>query len=159
MVEKETESLDKGNRYKYNVAPKVIFLIGLMALGASVFGFMESQFLNTYIRHVLRLDPIYVAVMVSSSAIMGLIFLFVWGIISDNTRSKYGRRKLYLLTGGLICGIAMIVFGFMSEYIWVYIIDVIIIGIMSNAFYAAQRVLVPDLIVLEYRGRIKAIVT
>lgn len=157
MVEKESESLDKGKRYKYGVAPKIIFLIALMALGASVFGFMESQFLNTYIRHVLRLDPIYVAVMVSSSAIMGLIFLFVWGIISDNTRSKYGRRKLYLLIGGLVCGIAMIVFGFMSEYIWVYIIDVIIIGIMSNAFYAAQRVLVPDFIDLEYRGRINAI--
>ena len=158
-MEKTDDIEMETKRYKYNIAPKIIFLIGLMALGANIFGYMESQFLNTYIRHVLQLDAIYVAVMVSSSAIMGLIFLFVWGIISDNTRSRYGRRRLYLLVGGLVCGISMIVFGFSPDYAWVYIIDVIIIGIMSNAFYAAQRVLVPDFIDLEYRGRVNAIIS
>lgn len=157
-MEKKDDKEIETKRYKYNLAPKVIFLIGLMALGASVFGYMESQFLNTYIRHVQRLTPIYVAVMVSSSAIMGLIFLFVFGIISDNTRSKYGRRRPYLLLGGVICGIAMIVFGFSPDYAWVYIIDVIIIGIASNAFYASQRVLIPDFVDLEYRGRVNAII-
>jgi MFS family permease len=62
-----------------------------------------------------------------------------------------------LLIAGIVLGISFIVFGFSPNYLWVYIIDVIIIGIASNAFYAAQRVLVPDLIELEHRGRVNAI--
>jgi len=157
MVEKDTDSLDKAKKYKYGIAPLMIIVIGILNFGAQQFGYMEAEFLNTYIDHVLDLPYIFIGIMVASSATMGLIFLFVWGILSDNTRSKFGRRRPYLLIAGIVLGISFIVFGFSPDYIWVYIIDVIIIGIASNAFYAAQRVLVPDLVELEHRGRVNAI--
>ena len=150
MVEKNLNSIDKGDGYKYGITPLTILLIGLINFGAQQFGYMEAEFLNTYIDHVLDLPYIFIGIMVASSATMGLIFLFVWGILSDNTRSKFGRRRPYLLIAGIVLGISFIVFGFSPNYLWVYIIDVIIIGIASNAFYAAQRVLVPDLIELEH---------
>ncbi|MHA2281384.1 MAG: MFS transporter [Promethearchaeota archaeon] len=158
MVKKEFNSLDKGKRYKYGIAPFNILLIGIITFGIQVFGYMEAELLNTYIDHVLNLEYIFIGIMVSFSATIGLIFLFVWGVVSDNTRSKFGRRKPFFFIGGLICGISIIVFGFSSSYLMVFVIDVLIIGIASNAYYSAQKVLVPDLVEKEYRGRVNGIV-
>ncbi|MHA1291430.1 MAG: MFS transporter [Promethearchaeota archaeon] len=146
-------------KHKYGIAPYIILLIGLMTFAAQFFGYMEAELLNTYIDHVLNLDYIYIGIMVSFSATMGLIFLFVWGVVSDNTRSeRFGRRAPYLLIGGIGAGIGMILFGFSESYFWCFVFDVIVIGIFSNAFYAAQRVLVPDLVDVEYRGRVNSLI-
>ncbi len=145
---------------KYGAPAFVVLLIGVMAFGAAAFGYFEAQLLNTYIDHVLNLDYIFIAIMVSCSAIMGLIFLFVWGVISDNYRNKKrGRRAPFLLIGGIFSGIGMILFGFSPNYFWVFFFDVIVIGIFSNMYYAAQRVLIPDLIDIEHRGRVNSLVS
>lgn len=135
------------------------FIIGIVFAADMIFGFAEQNFLNTYLIHVLGLTEIHVAIMVSLSATVGLIFLLVWGIISDNTRSKYGRRRPYLLIGGLVSGTAMIIYAFSPNFYWALFLDVIIIGIFSNAYFAAERVLVPDTIETELRGRANGIVT
>ncbi len=160
MMEKK-EGIDveeKVKQYSLGIPRYLILLLGLMGVGAQIFGYFEAQLLNTYIDHVLGLEPIFIAIMVSSSAVMGLIFLFVFGIISDNTRSRFGRRRPYLLFGGLIMGIGIILFSLSTTFFWCYFLDVVIIGIASNAYYAAQRVLVPDLVELKYRGRVNGIV-
>jgi maltose/moltooligosaccharide transporter len=133
-------------------------VIGFVYAADMIFGFVEQNFLNTYLVHVLGLTEIYVSIMVSLSATMGLIFLLVWGIISDNTRSKYGRRRPFLILGGLIAGFAMIIYAFSPNFYWALFLDVVIIGIFSNAYFAAQRVIVPDIIEPELRGRANGIV-
>ncbi len=95
--------------------------------------------------------------MVSLSATMGLIAMFVWGILSDNTRTKFGRRRPYLLLG-IIAGIAMMFFGLSLDYRLCLIIDVFIIGIASNAFLVAERALIPDTVEVEKRGRANGII-
>ncbi|MEX2726702.1 MAG: MFS transporter, partial [Candidatus Sigynarchaeum springense] len=102
----------KVNGGKFGIKPQHVAIIAICALGAQMFGYMEQQLLNTYIDHILRLETIFIGVMVSCSAIAGLIFMFVFGILSDNTRSRFGRRRPYLLAGGLIAGSAIIIFGF-----------------------------------------------
>jgi MFS family permease len=134
------------------------FIIGIVFAADMIFGFAEQNFLNTYLVHVLGLTELHVAIMVSLSAIMGLIFLLVWGIISDNTRSKSGRRKPYLLLGGIISGIAMIIYAFSPNFYWALFLDVLIIGIFSNAYFAGERALVPDIIEPELRGRANGII-
>lgn len=142
---------------RYGAPAFAVILIGIMALGAQFFGYMEAQLLNTYIDHVLNLDYLYIGIMVSFSAIMGLIFLFVWGVISDNYRNKkWGRRAPFLLLGGIGSGFGMILFGYSDTYFWCFVLDVIVIGIFSNMFYAAQRVLIPDLIDINHRGRVNS---
>lgn len=143
--------------------PKTIFiqtlLIGLLFAADQVYGFVEQNFFNTYLNHVLGLPGIYVSIMVASSATMGVIFLLVWGIISDNTRSKLGRRRPYLLIGGVITGTFAVVYAFSPNFFWAYFIDVIILGIFSNAYFAAERAVIPDTIEQEYRGRANGIIT
>ena len=134
-----------------------VFLIGLLYMGDYLFFFFEQNFFNTFLDHVLFLPELYISVMVSLSATMGLITMFIWGIVSDNTRSKFGRRRPYLLLG-VVAGIAMVFYGFSFNYYLCLIIDVLIIGIASNAFLLAERSLIPDTIEVEKRGRANGII-
>ena len=135
---------------------RTAIIVGLILAGSSIFGYFEASFFNTYLDHVLNLPFYYISIMVSLSAAMGLIFMIIWGIKSDNTRSKLGRRKPYLFFG-FVMGIAMIAFAFAENFLMCIILDVIIIGIASNAYYVAQRSFIPDLIEPEHRGRANGI--
>ena len=87
MHEEQNSDDSLGDKQK-----KLVILIGIIAIGAGIFGFFEGSFFNTYLEHVLKLDYIYIAVMVSVSASFGLIFMLVFGVLSDNTRSdRFGR--------------------------------------------------------------------
>jgi Na+/melibiose symporter-like transporter len=143
-----------------------VIIIGTLFAGDQIFGFFEQNYLNTYLDQVLGLTPLFISLMVSLSAIVGLIMNITWGIISDNTRSKYGRRRPFLLFG-IIAGISMILFAFsidfaggniMTAYIICIVLDVIIIGITSNAYYVCERSLIPDTVDLEKRGRANGII-
>ena len=134
-----------------------VLLIGLLYCGDYIFFFFEQNYFNTYIDHVLKLPEIYISLMVSLSATMGLIMNFVWGVFSDNTRSKFGRRRPYLLLG-MIAGMAMIFYGLSPSFYICLFIDVIIIGIFSNAYLVAERSLIPDTVDIENRGRANGII-
>jgi maltose/moltooligosaccharide transporter len=142
-----------------------VLLIGMLYMGDYLFFFFEQNYFNTYLDHVLYLAPIYISVMVSLSATVGLISMPLWGIASDNTRTKYGRRRPFLLFG-IVAGIGMILFGFAyplfgrteTAFLWCLIIDVVIIGLSSNAYLVAERALIPDTIEVEKRGRANGII-
>ncbi|MEJ2279857.1 MAG: MFS transporter [Candidatus Lokiarchaeota archaeon] len=134
-----------------------VAVIGILWAADSTFFFFEQNMFNTYINSVLRLNDFYVAIMVSLSAVVGLIMNFVWGIVSDNTRSKYGRRRPFLLFS-IFAGIGMVLYAISDNYILCVIFDVLLIGITSNATSVASRALIPDVIDLERRGRANGIV-
>ncbi|MBD3342799.1 MAG: MFS transporter [Candidatus Lokiarchaeota archaeon] len=147
---KQQKSLDKFLKIQ-------VLLIGLLAVGETIFFFFEQNYFNTFLTHVLRLEPYYVSIMVSLSALMGLIAQIILGIKTDNTRSKYGRRRPFLLCG-TIAGISMILFAFSNDFVTCLIIDVIIIGITTNAYLVAKRSLIPDIVEPELRGRANGII-
>jgi len=136
-----------------------ILIIGILWAADRIFFFFESEFFNTYLDHVLNLPDVdlYIGVMVSLSATMGLIMNFIWGVLSDNTRSKWGRRRPYFLFG-IIAGIGMILYGLSNSYTICIIIDVILIGATANAVSVSQRAIIPDTVDLERRGRANGII-
>lgn len=142
-----------------------VLLIGMLYMGDYLFFFFEQNYFNTYLDHVLYLPELYISLMVSLSATVGLITMYFWGILSDNTRSRFGRRRPFLLlgivagTGMILYSLAFPLFGQTSNaYIWCLIVDVIIIGFSSNAFLVAERSLIPDTIEVEKRGRANGII-
>ena len=142
-----------------------MLLIGLLYMGDYLFFFFEQNYFNTYLEHVLYLPELFISIMVSLSATVGLLSMPLWGIASDNTRSKYGRRRPFLLFG-IMAGLGMVLFSFAYllfgrteiAYIWCLIIDVLLIGIASNAFLVAERSLIPDTVKVENRGRANGII-
>ena len=117
-----------------------ILLIGVLWAADRIFYFFESEFFNTFLDHVLNLPDVdlYIGIMVALSATMGLIMNFVWGVLSDNTRTKWGRRRPYFLFG-IVAGLGMILYGLSYDYVFCIIIDVILIGATANAVSVSQR--------------------
>jgi MFS family permease len=132
-------------------------VIGILWAADRTFFFFEQNFFNTYLDHVLGLPEIYISVMVSLSAVVGLVMNFTWGIISDNTRLSIGRRRPFFLFA-ILSGIGMILYGLSPNYITCLILDVLLIGITSNAVSVASRAIIPDTIDLERRGRANGII-
>ncbi len=133
-----------------------VIVIGVVSLGATVFGFFQLSFFNTYIEHVLELSPLHIALMVSLASITAVIFFLIVGVFSDNTRSKYGRRRPYLLLG-IIAGISIIIFGYIDDYLTGLLLRILIVELGINAYYAVQRSLIADLVPLEHRGKANGI--
>nr|MDO8109718.1 MFS transporter [Candidatus Sigynarchaeota archaeon] len=141
------------------MAGSQILFLGLVGGAGAFFGNAENGQLNTYINGVLRFemgafwDWWMVPLMTSCSAIMGLIFMLVWGAYSDNHYSRIGHRKPLLLSG-IVAGIAMILY-LLSNNFWIcFFLDVIVIGIFMNGVLAAQHSMIPELTVQEERGRV-----
>lgn len=135
-----------------------VFIIGFIKMGEFVFFFFEQNYINLYVLQILGKSPYHVSWLVSLSAVMGLILQFVWGVISDNTRSKYGRRRPYFIFGGILAGTSMIVYAFSESYWLCLILDGIFIAIGSNAYLAAEHSLIPDTFEKKLRGRANGII-
>ena len=134
-----------------------VFIIGILWLADTFFYFFEQNIFNTYVTNVLTLSDLFVSLMVGLSAAVGLIMNFTWGIVSDNTRSKYGRRRPFLLFS-IFAGIGMILASISNNYVLLVIFDVLLIGITANAVSVSSRALIPDVVALEQRGRANGIV-
>ncbi|UCG03456.1 MAG: MFS transporter [Candidatus Heimdallarchaeota archaeon] len=143
--------------------PKIVVIqsviIGILFAGENIFGFFEQNFMNTYLSHVLWEPAISVSIMVSLSAAVGLIMNLTFGILSDNSRTRFGRRKPFFLIGGLFSGIFMILFAFSQNFLVAVVIDAFLIGMFSNAYYVSERALIPDIVEPEYRGRANGIIS
>ena len=134
-----------------------VFIIGILWLADTFFYFFEQNIFNTYITNVLKFSDLYVTLMVGLSAVVGLIMNFTWGIISDNTRSKFGRRRPFLLFS-IAAGLGMILAALSDNYVLLVIFDVVVIGITANAVSVAGRTLIPDAVEIGKRGRANGIV-
>lgn len=135
-----------------------VIIIGIAATGASIFGYFQLSFFSTYVDHVLGEPPIAIAIMASLSAIFAVVYFLIIGVFSDNTRSRFGRRRPYLLFG-ILSGIAMILFGFITNFVSGLLLRLLVIELGINGYYAVQRTLVADLVPLEYRGRANGVAT
>lgn len=129
-----------------------IFMIAL-----SIYGEVESQWFNSYVKNVSGKGNFEVSLMVSMSGIIGSITFIFWGIFSDNSKSRYGMRKPILVIGSVSTALFVILFGITTEYWWLLICDGIIIAITSNMFHVGNRALIPDIWPPEQRGRISTI--
>ena len=75
-----------------------------------VFGFAMIFFTKA-----LGLNPAWVGVAMSVSVVWEAIFEPIMGHISDNTRSRWGRRHPYMVTGGLLMAVCSYLIWFVPD--------------------------------------------
>ena len=129
-----------------------LIVIGVVTTGASVFGYFQLSFFYTYIESVLVVAPLAITLMAVLTSIVALVSIIFFGIISDNTRSKLGRRRPFILLG-IIAGLGIFWFGFIDNYWAGLFIKLVVVEITINGYYAVQRLLIADLIPIEHRGK------
>ena len=85
-----------------------------------------------------------------------------WGLLSDRSMLRWGRRRPFILIGTLINLVFIAVIGFsaklqgMTGY-WFLFSVLLLLQISSNLAHAAQQGLIPDVVPPERRGRFSAV--
>ncbi|MFW6196433.1 MAG: MFS transporter [Thermoplasmatota archaeon] len=98
----------------------------------------------------------------SLQGLMGFIIPILLGYMSDNFKSKHGRRKPFILAGGSLAGIfaLMIYTSFtMGAPLWIFTLIVAIFYFMMYSYVSQFRALLPDLIPSGDRGKASGFIT
>jgi MFS family permease len=96
------------------------------------------------------------------SLMVALLAQAFWGILSDRTKLRWGRRRPYIFGGTIVdlVFIALIGFSFglsgWTGFGFLFVIA-ILLQVSSNAAQAAQQAVIPDLVPDDQRGRFSAI--
>lgn len=143
---------------------KHTFLIGLAffttGISWSLYNTRVSQQLDDYFAGFV-LAGLIVGILMALDNLIGVIIQPIMGTVSDNTRSKYGRRMPYIIIGVICSAIffALIPTGFLPTgslpilLIWMFLFGI------SMGFYRSQAVsLMPDFVKPQHRSKANAII-
>ena len=140
------------------------FFIGLAffttGISWSLYNTRVNQQLDNYFAG-FALAGLAVGILMALDNIIGVMIQPIMGTVSDNTRSKYGRRIPYIIIGVICSAIffALIPTGFLpTGSLQILIIWIFFFG-LSMGFYRSQAVaLMPDFVRPQYRSKANAII-
>ncbi|KDQ54087.1 hypothetical protein JAAARDRAFT_410743 [Jaapia argillacea MUCL 33604] len=131
--------------------------IGL--LGVQVLWSVEMSYASPYLLS-LGLKKSLMAVVFLAGPLSGLIVQPVIGVLADNSKSRFGRRRPYMLSGVALCVFAVLLLGFTRQFagiftmsattandiltIWLAILSIYCIDFSVNAVQAVDRALLVD---------------
>jgi MFS family permease len=136
-----------------------VYFLGLTTV-AQTFGLVFPLLVERFVGEAekatqfgnLRLWTLMVALLVQSGM----------GMVSDRTRTRWGRRRPFILAGTLLDLVFITAIGFsaglegMAGYWFVFALA-ILLQVSSNIAQSAQQGLIPDLVPEERRGRFSAV--
>ncbi len=85
-------------------------IMAALALTGQIAWAVENSWFNTFVYDTITPDPRPVAWMVAASAVTATLTTLVMGTLSDRTRSRWGRRRPYILFGYILWGLSTILF-------------------------------------------------
>src|SRR5690606_39321239 len=92
----------------------------------------------------LGLSGIAVGAVMTIDKIFAVIFLPIFGALSDRTNTRYGRRMPYLLVGVPLSALAFILIPFLRMSLVPLMITVIVMNFAMSIYRAPTVALMPD---------------
>src|SRR5579864_6202408 len=84
-------------------------------------------------------------------AIVSLIMPPIIGMMSDNTRGRWGRRRPYIAVGALLLVLSALLLS-VAASLFIFVLALIVNQVGSNAANASYQALLPDRVPKEQRG-------
>ncbi|WP_195972166.1 MFS transporter [Clostridium thermobutyricum] len=114
------------------------FLIALPSIGLGLAWNMNSTVVPLLVKTVTP-SAFKLAVLVTMAPVTGIIFPYIAGALSDRTNMKLGKRKPWVLIGGIIGAVALFLLGFSTTYIEMFIFAFIVyasLNFYQGAYYS-----------------------
>ncbi|NSW52263.1 MAG: MFS transporter [Anaerolineae bacterium] len=135
-----------------------------LALTGQIAWAVENSWFNTFVYDTITPDPRPVAWMVAASAITATLTTLVMGTLSDRTRSRWGRRRPYILFGYILWGLSTILFPTVAyiktttlAVVMVILADSMMTFFGSTANDAAFSAWTVDVATPNTRGRVEGV--
>ena len=140
------------------------FVMFALALTGQIAWAVENSWFNTFVYDTITPDPRPVAWMVAGSAITATLTTLFMGTLSDRTRSRWGRRRPFILVGYILWGLSTVLFPTVAyiqttsiAIIMVVVADSIMTFFGSTANDAAFSAWTTDIATTETRGRVEGV--
>jgi MFS family permease len=133
-----------------------------LAITGQIAWAVENSWFNTFVYDTITPDPRPVAWMVAASAITATLTTLLMGTLSDRTRSRWGRRRPFILIGYILWGVSTVVFPTTAyikttslAVIMVVIADSMMTFFGSTANDAAFNAWTADIAPSDQRGKVE----
>ena len=148
--------------------PKIKFktwiVLAALAITGQIAWAVENTWFNSFVYETITPDPRPVSWMVAASAIVATLTTIFMGTLSDRTRSKWGKRKPYILIGYVFWGLMTAVFPLTSfiknvgmAVVMVVLVDCLMTFFGSTANDAAFNAWTADVAPSDNRGRVEGV--
>jgi MFS family permease len=87
------------------LSPRIWIALILLGFAGQLAWGVENQYFNTFVYDKITPDPRPISWMVAASALTATLTTILMGALSDRTRSRWGKRKPFILLGYLAWGI------------------------------------------------------
>ena len=146
------------------ITSRTWFVMLALALTGQIAWAVENSWFNTFVYDTLTPDPRPVAWMTAASAITATLTTLLMGTLSDRTRSRWGRRRPFILIGYILWGISTILFPTVAyikisslAIFMVVMADSIMTFFGSTANDAAFNAWTADVATSDTRGRVEGV--
>ncbi|MEW5813821.1 MAG: MFS transporter [Spirochaetota bacterium] len=155
-------------RTPYDHTPRITarawFVMTALALTGQIAWAVENFWFNTFVYDTITPDPRPVAWMVAASAITATLTTLLMGTLSDRTRSRWGRRRPFILFGYILWGISTVLFPTVAyikvsslAIFMVVVADSLMTFFGSTANDAAFNTWTADIATSDTRGRVEGV--
>lgn len=135
--------------------PRNISLIAFGAFIWSIFSLIQGQYLNEYVALLPHYKPLIISLMVSLGAITGAVASVIAGILSDNFQNKFGRRKPFILVGGVISAVIFLFIPIIHAIAIIVALNVVM-SLFNSAAFVCNNSLIPDIAPEQKLGKLNA---
>jgi MFS family permease len=144
---------------------KIWIAIVLLSFAGQLAWGVENQFFNTFMYNNITPDPRPISWMVAASAVAATLTTILIGTLSDRTRSRWGRRKPFILFGYLAWGVMTALYPSAAFFkpvgvaiFMAILLDCVMTFFGSTANDASLNAYITDVTTTENRGRVMGVV-
>jgi MFS family permease len=146
------------------ISTRTWFVMAALAVTGQIAWAVENSWFNTFVFDTITPDPRPVAWMVAASAITATVTTLLMGTLSDRTRSRWGRRRPYILFGYILWGLSTLLFPTVAyikvtsiAIVMVVLADSVMTFFGSTANDAAFNAWTADIAASDQRGRVEGV--